>query len=85
MTTINTRADLDALIGTEEYAAVMKALHGSMTVRVDAALYPPGYGGPGYAGPDVSPAWEEMENLETIERLGFTKDGFLAACEVLNI
>jgi len=76
---INTRADLDALKGTPAYAEAMGRLKATMTTQVDAAIYPDGYGQPGYTGAVVAPAWESMETLDTIERLGFTKDEFLAA------
>lgn len=78
-TQINTRADLDALQGTPAYATAMAALNGSMTMKRDVAAYPDGYGGPGYAGPTVSPVWQDQENLESIAKFDFTKEEFLAA------
>lgn len=75
---INTRADLDSLIGTPAHAAFIAKLKGSMTQRRNAAVYPEGYGQPGYEGPAVEPVWEDVEDLSTIERFGFTKDEILA-------
>lgn len=75
---INTRADLDALAGTPEYAAFIALLKGSVVQRANVAIYPEGYGQPGYAGPAIDPMWEETEDLSTIERFGFTKDEILA-------
>lgn len=70
---INTRADLDALAGTPAHAAFIAALKGSMTRRTNVAVYPAGYGQPGYEGPAIDPVWEDIEDLSTIERFGFTK------------
>jgi hypothetical protein len=78
-TQINTRVDLDSLKGTPAYAAAMANLNGSLTIRIDTAVYPEGYGQPGYAGAHVDAVWADQENLQSIERLGFTKDTFLAA------
>ena len=78
-TQINTRADLDALQGTPAYAAAMATLNGSLIVKRDVAVYPEGYGQPGYSGPVVNSVWQDQENLESIAKLGFTKDEFLAA------
>lgn len=75
--TINSRADLESLRGTPEFAAAMRGLAGSMTIKVDAAEYPQGYGTPDYAGDPIEPVWEEREDLTTIERLGFTKQQVL--------
>jgi hypothetical protein len=70
---INTRADLDSITGTPEHAAFITALKGSMTQRSNVAIYPDGYGQPGYAGPAIDPVWVDSEDLSTIERFGFTK------------
>jgi hypothetical protein len=78
---INTRADLDALVGTPEHAAFMGYLRGTMTRRVNAAVYPDQYdsslqpGDEGYVAPD----WQAVEDLSVIERFGFTKDEMLAS------
>lgn len=71
---INSREDLDSLAGTPQYAEFIVLLKGSMTLRRNIAVYPEGYGQPEYAGPAVEPAWEDVEDLSTIERFGFTKD-----------
>jgi len=73
---INTRADLDALQGTQAHADFMERLKGSMTRREDQAEYPDNYGDPDYDGPTVEPVWVEVEDLSTIERFGFAKEDF---------
>lgn len=74
---INTRADLDALIGTPAHAEFMTALKGSMSRKQDMAIYPDGYGRPGYTGPAIAPVWASIEDLSAIERFGFGKSDFL--------
>jgi len=78
---INTRADLDALKGTPAYLEAMQLLYGSLQMTADTAEYPEGYGAADYVGPAIEPVWTTLENLESIERLGFTKDSFLAEYE----
>lgn len=73
---INTREDLDAIAGTSEYAEFMEALKGSILRKQDTQVYPDGYSQPGYEGPKLDPIWEEVEDLSTIERFGFTKADF---------
>lgn len=73
---INTREDLDALQGTPEHAEFMEALKGSMTRKQDVQVYPDGYGRPDYEGPTLEPIWEDVEDLSTIARFGFTKADF---------
>ena len=75
---INTRADLDALAGTPAYLEALHALAGSMSTMQDAAVYPEGYGQPGYVGPVVEADWADVETLGTIERLGFSRMSFEA-------
>jgi hypothetical protein len=75
-TVINTREDLDAIAGTTEHAEFMAALKGSMTRKQDVAERPDGYGQPDYDGPEIPPVWEDVEDLTTIERFGFTKADF---------
>ena len=70
---INTRADLDALAGTQAHADFLQALRGSAKRMQDSQSYPEGYGRPGYEGPSLEPIWEEVEDLSTITRFGFTK------------
>lgn len=78
--TINTRADLDAIAGTPDHALFMDYLRGTMTRRVNAAVYPENYdntlqpGDEGYVAPD----WQEVEDLSVIERFGFTKAEMLS-------
>lgn len=73
---INTRADLDAIEGTRAYEDFMAYLKGSMTQKRNVAVYPEGYGQPGYDGDLVDPVWEDVEDLVTIEQFGFTKADF---------
>ena len=73
---INTRADLDSIAGTAEHDEFMKYLKGSMTRQQNTAVYPDGYGQPGYEGPIVEPVWESVEDLSTITRFGFKKSDF---------
>ena len=75
---INTRADLDAIAGTPEHAEFMQALKGSMTRKQDVQVYPDGYNQPGYEGPKIEPIWEDIEDLSTIQRFGFSKADFKA-------
>lgn len=74
---INTRVDLDALAGTPEHAEFMAFLRGSMTRKQDTAIYPAGYGMPGYTGAAVAPVWADVEDLSTIVRFGFGKAAFV--------
>lgn len=76
-TIINTREDLDAIIGTPEYDQFMIYLKGSMTRKQDTAVYPEGYGQPGYEGEKIDPVWIDVEDLSTIERFGFDKSDFI--------
>ena len=76
-TIINTRADLDAIIGTPEHAEFMQFLKGSMTRKQDVQVYPEGYNQPDYDGEKLEPVWEDVEDLSTIERFGFSKADFV--------
>ena len=71
---INTREDLDALIGTPEHEQFMQILKGSMKRKQNVQVYPEGYGQPDYEGEKLEPIWEEVEDLSLIERFGFTKE-----------
>ena len=75
---INTREDLDHLAeqNTAQHAEFMLYLKGSMTRKQNVAVYPEGYGQPGYEGQAVDPVWEDVEDLSTIEHFGFTKADF---------
>ena len=75
-TIINTREDLDAAQGTPAYDTFMAYLKGSMSRKQNTAVYPEGYGQPGYTGATIDPVWVDMEDLSTIERFGFTKADF---------
>lgn len=76
-TIINTREDLDAAQGTPAHDAFMVYLKGSMSRKQNTAVYPEGYGQPGYTGATIDPVWVDIEDLSTIERFGFTKADFL--------
>jgi len=71
--TINTRADLESIAGTKAYDDFMERLKGSMTRKQNVAEYPDNYSDPEYDGPVIDPIWEDVEDLSTIERFGFTK------------
>jgi len=73
---INTRADLDAIAGTPAHDDFMAYLKGSMTQKRNVAVYPEGYGQPGYDGEAIDPVWEIYEDLSIIEQFGFTKADF---------
>lgn len=71
---VNTREDLDALIGTPAHDEFMTYLRGSVAHKQDIAVYPDGYGSPGYSGDYVEPVWTEVEDLSTIEAFGFSRE-----------
>ncbi len=73
---INTRADLDAIVGTHEHEEFMVFLKGSMTRKQDVQVYPDEYNHPGYEGPKLEPIWSDVEDLSTIQRFGFSKADF---------
>ena len=70
---INSKSDLESLVGTPEYADFIKLLVGSMTRKQDTQVYPEGYGMVDYEGETLEPIWADVEDLSTIERFGFTK------------
>ena len=73
---INTREDLDAIAGTPEHAEFMQFLKGTMFRKQDVAERPENYGQPEYKGEVISPVWQDVEDLSTIEAFGFTKADF---------
>lgn len=75
---INTREDLDHLkdANPAQYLEFMAYLKGTMVRQQDNAVYPEGYGQPGYEGEAIEPVWQTIEDLSTIERFGFTKADF---------
>lgn len=73
---INTREDLDAAIGTPRHDEFMAYLNGSMSRKQDTQVYPADYNKPEYTGPKLEPIWQDVEDLSTIERFGFTKADF---------
>lgn len=74
---INTRADLDAVAGTQAHADFIQSLKGTMTRRQDIQVYPDNYNNPDYDGEILEPIWTDVEDLSTIERFGFTKEDFV--------
>lgn len=75
-TIINTREDLDAIIGTPEHEQFMQILKGSMTRQQDVQVYPEGYSQPDYEGEKLEPIWQDIEDLSMIQRFGFSKADF---------
>lgn len=75
-TIINSRKDLDAIVGTPQHEEFMAALKGTMLRKQDVQIYPDGYNQTGYNGPVLEPIWQEVEDLSTIERFGFSKSDF---------
>jgi len=73
---INTREDLDAIVGTPEHEQFMQLLKGSMTRKQNIQVYPEGYNQPDYQGEKLEPIWTDVEDLSMIERFGFTKADF---------
>lgn len=76
MLIINTREDLDAIVGTAQYEQFMEYLKGSIIKPVNVQVYPEGYGTVDYTGETLEPIWETTEDLSVIERFGFTKADF---------
>ena len=76
-TIINTREDLDEIIGTPEHEQFMQLLKGSMTRKQNIQVYPEGYNQPDYQGEKLEPIWTDVEDLSMIERFRFTKSDFV--------
>jgi len=72
MNIINTRADLNAIEGTDEHTAFIAKLKGSMTKTVNVAIYPDNYNDPEYDGEEITPIWEDQADHSVIESFGFT-------------
>lgn len=77
MLIINTREDLDAIIGTDQHEQFMDYLRGSIKKPVNVQAYPEGYGTTEYTGEELAPIWEEVEDLSVIQRFGFTIADFV--------
>lgn len=73
---INTRADLDKIKDTPEHTEFMKMLKGTITIRQDIQTYPDNYEETDYDGEKLEPILDDVEDLSTIERFGFTKGDF---------
>lgn len=71
---INTRDDLDHLVGTEDYSQFISYLKGSILTKRDTQVYPADYNQVGYVGALLDPIWIEVEDLTTITNFGFTKE-----------
>jgi|APFre7841882793_1041355.scaffolds.fasta_scaffold03132_3 hypothetical protein len=78
MNIINTREDLDAVVGTDRHTEFIALLKGSMTRKQDSQVYPDDYNQPEYAGEALEPIWLDVEDLSTIERFGFSKEELAA-------
>ena len=72
-TIINTREDLDAIIGTPEHTKFMTLLKGSMIRKQNIQVYPDDYSKLDYEGDKLEPIWQDVEDLSLIERFGFSK------------
>jgi hypothetical protein len=73
MQTINTRADLEALIGQPDYAAALKALLGATFVWTNT-------------GTPNAPVWQKQAALDQIMALGFLSvEDLLAECAAVGI
>ncbi len=75
--TINTREDLDKLIGTQYHADFMAKLKGTMLRKQDNAVRPDNYGSPEYTGAVIPAEWVDIEDLSIITQFGFSKTDFL--------
>lgn len=77
---IQTRADLDAIQGTQEHKDFIKLLKGSLTKKVCITAYPEGYNEDLKDGDEgfIPLEFEAVENLEEITRFEFTKEEVLS-------
>ncbi len=73
MTIINTKADLDALRGTEAYAEALRRILGAVTMWVNDA--PAGQ----------APMWRQESVGDTLARLDLTIEELLAECAAFGI
>lgn len=73
MKPINSRADLEALRGTDAYLPALRDVAGAATVIIDIAERPPDYEEPTYAGPQIAPQWEERDDDAILRRLGISR------------
>lgn len=77
---INTRADLDAIAGTQQHADFIQYLKGTLTRTTDLRAYPENYGrnlkpgDEGYLAPELGPDDDDS----VAERFGFTREQLLA-------
>lgn len=80
-TQIQTRKDLDAL-DDKSKREFLELLKGSVTVKVDVAVYPSDYdsalkeGESGY----IAPVWNDVVEINAIKRLGFKSVSDLDEC-----
>lgn len=70
---INSRRDLEALRGTNDYAAALRAIAGATSTWINTA----GYG--------VEPVWERVAVLDMLDRLGLTEAELLAELAAAGI
>lgn len=77
---INTRADLDAIAGTQEHADFIQYLKGTLSRTTDLRAYPVDYDrnlkpdDEGYLAPELGP----IDDNTVAERFGFTREQLLA-------
>lgn len=77
---INTRADLDALAGSQAHTEFIAYLKGTLTRTTDVRVYPEGYDrnlkptDPGYLAPVLGP----VDDDSAAARFGFTRAELLA-------
>lgn len=80
---IQTKSDLDATKGTPAYKEFLRLLKGSMTKKECTTVYPDGYDEDLKEGDEgfIPLEFEDVENLEEIQRFGFSKQDFLDLLE----
>jgi len=74
---INTREDLNNIIGTPEHEQFMSQLKGSIKKQINIQVYPEGYGTTDYTGTALEPIWSDITDLSVIESFGFKDTDFI--------
>ena len=73
---INTREDLDSVVGTPEHEQFMSYLKGSIQKQENTQTYPEDYNTPDYAGAILEPIWTPVTDLSVITAFGFKESDF---------
>ena len=73
---INTREDLDSVVGTPEHEQFMSYLKGSIEKQENTQTYPEDYNTPDYAGVELEPIWSPVKDLSVITAFGFKESDF---------